>query len=116
MHGFLLGVWVIDDKKVSTLTCNGSAYTDSEVISALVGVPATSGFGVGGQFGRKDSLIVWRIDQVPDFATKSHGKFCCVGCLNNFFLRKSSQEPSGEKIGRKLRLGVSGRHIDDESL
>ena len=39
-----------------------------------------------------------------------------MGCLDDLLARKATHEPRWEQVGRKLRLGVSGWHVDDETL
>ena len=117
-HGCLLfGVRVVDHEHVSALTRDGTTDTDSEVLAHLGCCPSTRCLGVGCQLcGREDCLIVGAIDEVLDLTAKAHCKLRGVCGLDHLLVRELSHEPCREEIGRELRLGVSRRHVDNQTL
>ena len=66
--------------------------------------------------GVKDSFVFVSIHHVSNLTTKSHSKFPCVSSLHDFTFRLFAHNPSRE-IGRtKLRLGMSWRHVDNQTF
>ena len=108
---------VIDDQKISTLTGDGTADTDSEIVTPLGGTPPACRLGVRPKGGiRKYCPVVLRIHQVTDLTTKPNRQFRSVRGLNHLLLGELAQKPCREQERPELRLGMPGWHTNDQPL
>ena len=74
---------VIDDQDIRTLTGDGTADTDGEIVTPLGGTPPTCRLGICPKGGiREYSPVILRIHQVTDLTTKPHRQFRSVRGLN----------------------------------
>ena len=108
---------VVNDHKVSTPASHRTAHTDSEVLPMLVHSPPASRLRVLTNPGVRENFVVLLAhDEVTDLPAKANGQFASVRGLHHLLAGELAKEPSRKHVGAKLRLRVTRRHRDSQSL